>query len=122
MTKKEKLIYLAGIIDGEGCVRPIFRSNSKKTKFWYHPRCTVHNTSEDLIDWLIKNFGGKKTICKRDETRKISYLWNLRYAEMQEILPQLCPYLIVKKEETLITIKQLKDRLKNTQSRCARPA
>ncbi|XOB41811.1 MAG: hypothetical protein ACKKMS_00205 [Candidatus Nealsonbacteria bacterium] len=86
----EKIVYLAGIIDGEGCVKPS-KSN--------YPRCIVSNTSKELVDWLYDNFGGYKSPSKREGNRKLQYWWMLRKKEMKNILPLIIPYLIIKKEE-----------------------
>ena len=106
MTKKEKLIYLAGIIDGEGCVKLACHKIKRKYKIYYgcQKRCEVSNTSKKLIDWLYKNFGGHLISAKREGNRKLQYRWALRKKEIEEIFPQIIPYLIVKKEESKETL------------------
>ncbi|XOB41791.1 MAG: LAGLIDADG family homing endonuclease [Candidatus Nealsonbacteria bacterium] len=112
MTKKEKLIYLAGIIDGEGCMGRVCSTSKKRMKEGrkasYSVRCEVSNTSKKLIDWLYENFGGYKYPIKREENRKLQYRWKLRRKEMKKIIPQMIPYLIIKKNEA----KQLFARFK----------
>ena len=105
MTKKEKLIYLAGIIDGEGCIGRVCTTSKKRMKedrkISYSSRCEVSNTSKSLIDWLYENFGGYKYPVKREGNRKLQYRWKLRKKEIKKIVPKIIPYLIVKKEGAL---------------------
>ena len=95
---KENIIYLAGIIDGEGCVKP--RKNFQ--------RCEVSNTSKELIDWLFDNFGGHKIPVKREGNRKLQYRWILRKEEMKNIFPLIIPYMIIKKSEAEQSLKLAK--------------
>lgn len=104
MTYKEKLIYLAGIIDGEGCVKPHFA----KKRNVYEARCEVSNTSKELIDWLYENFRGFNSPIKREGNRKPQYRWRLRNREMKKIIPLIIPYLIIKKEEAEQSLKLIK--------------
>lgn len=106
MNQKEKIIYLAGIIDGEGCVKISkfqikYKNKDGKTKYYFdrQARCEVSNTSKDLIDWLYDNFGGHKFPVRRKVNRKLQYRWKLRQKEIEKILPLIIPYLIVKKQE-----------------------
>jgi len=110
MKKIEKVIYLAGIIDGEGCVKPHSSSSNflRGYKKQIQARCEVSNTSKELADWLQKNFGGDVRTVKREGNRKTQYWWRLRNGEMKKVLPQIIPYLIVKKEEALQTLTLIK--------------
>ena len=85
---KEDLIYLAGIIDGEGCV-----------KINRQARCEITNTSKELIDWLYNTFGGHTYTTKQITSRKLQYRWVLRKLEIKKLLPLVLPYLKIKKEE-----------------------
>ena len=103
MTKKEKFIYLAGILDGEGCL------NLQHRKGEYRKStiacCIISNTSKELIDWLHKNFGGYKYLTKREGNRKLQYKLSFRYREIKKIIPKLIPYLRVKKKEAKQSLK-----------------
>lgn len=103
MTKKEKLIYLAGILDGEGCLIP-YKNNGGYRRS-HTARCVVRHTSKKLIDWLRTNFGGHCSIQIREGNRKTQYTWRLRYKEMKEVLTGVMPYLIVKKKEAKQSLK-----------------
>lgn len=94
MNDRDKLMYLAGIMDGEGNmgVYPE-RSGIHRLEF------TVNNTSEELIDWLKENFGGKKTMSKRKNNNKDIFKWYIRgKREIYTLAKQLQPHLIIKRE------------------------
>ena len=58
-NRREKLIYLAGIIDGEGSIGIEHLSPCKnRKKSYYVCRLCVINTDEKLIIWIKDNFGG----------------------------------------------------------------
>ena len=97
----EQLAYLAGILDGEGCLKPSRLPNKKTGEYIYKvARVEVSNTSKELIDWLYGTFGGH--VCpmiEREGNRKPQYRWKLRKQEMKDILPLVIPYFQIKKKE-----------------------
>ena len=52
---KDDLVYLAGILDGEGYIGTIERNSPLAIA----PRIAVCNTNKGLVTWLSKTFGGK---------------------------------------------------------------
>ena len=89
-----QLSYFAGIIDGEGCFN--IGCRGKKT---YTLRLFVMNTSKPLIDYLHTNFGGWKYSRQRENKKwKIRHEWFVDRQVIDEILPLIHPFLIVKKE------------------------
>jgi len=104
MKQKEKIIYLAGIIDGEGCVKPNYLIKNKNLV----ARCVVSNTSFELVSWLKNNFGGYIRIVKREGNRKIQYWWTLRNKEIKDLFPKIIPYLIIKKKEAIQSLSLIK--------------
>jgi hypothetical protein len=78
---KLTLAYMKGIIDSEGMWDPV------------NKRLVVSNTSEELIDWLVKNFGGSVSRQAWSTlTTKQSYQWRPSAREavaLVSILPVL---------------------------------
>lgn len=113
--------YLAGIIDGEGSIYIGCYSVNKKTGApHYQTKIEVSNTSEELVDWLIKTFGGNKTFYSAKQTPKNSRravhrwtIWSDHVAHMCEIM---LPYLIIKKRQAEIMIE-----MRNTYNRDHHP-
>ncbi len=76
MSGKEKCIYLAGILDGEGCIT--VGAGQRKTCVNYNPIFCVQNTSKELIDWLHLTFGGQTYLSKKVTVRtKPAWMWRI---------------------------------------------
>lgn len=104
MTTQEKIIYLAGIIDGEGYIG-INKSKNYQGKPLFKLRVVVCNTNTDLIKWLVDNFGGyitkKKTYSYK---HKVSYNWKVNCDKAGDVLSLVLPYLIIKKRQAELAI------------------
>lgn len=112
--KQTDLAYLAGIIDGEGCINisRITRNNSLE----YKARFNVVSTDEVLIDWLQSHFKGYKykrtTHLIKHPTWKIKYEWHLCFSkESVKLLKQIIPFLVIKGKQLEIVIEYLKTTL-----------
>jgi hypothetical protein len=58
-----QLAYLAGIIDGEGSIYiGNFSCNPKTGTPYYQTNMEVTNTDAGLIDWLMGNIGGRRSL------------------------------------------------------------
>ena len=98
-TMRDKLIFLAGIIDGEGhFYKPLCTSghNSK----YKQPRIVVTNTNKDLINWIVDNFGGYVYKMKiKSIKHKQAYQWVIDGNRAVMVASWVQPFLIVKKEQ-----------------------
>lgn len=108
MYKKNHIIYLAGILDGEGwfSIQRVRREGSRSTS--YSPTIGVANTNKALIDWLLNNFDGNFQERKPHPNqygRKLRYEWKLNWTKSKELLPKIIPFLICKKEQAKILIE-----------------
>ncbi len=99
-TEVEKWLYLAGIIDGEGCIRIMKQRGRKSYHYFLH--IEVGNTSEKLISFIKTNFGGCSYKSKRVIPFKPFYRWYVACKQAEIILQRIAPYLIVKKEEAML--------------------
>jgi hypothetical protein len=89
-----QLSYLSGIIDGEGCFH-IGRPGGKTHTL----RLFVMNTSLPLIDYLYFTYGGWQYSRKiENKNWKIRHEWFVDRKIIDELLPLIYPFLIVKKE------------------------
>lgn len=108
--------YIAGIIDGEGCIS---RTNSRRGEgptFW---RVTVSMTYKPVIDWL-GSFGGKvyPNSVGRPANLKPQYAWIVgRHSCVLVLLAAVRPYLTVKAELADRVIKEIKVRLRAAKNR-----
>lgn len=104
MSDKAKYMYLAGIIDGEGCIT--VGAGQRETCVNYNPILAVQNTSKALIDWLQSKFGGQVYLSKK-QTKKNKPAWTWRFTKKKDIeliLLAVLPYLIVKREQAKILL------------------
>jgi len=103
------LAYLAGVIDGEGCIgiRKTKAGSSgsfKSTR--YSAIMTVGNTSRLMIEQLIAAFGvGCVTYRYPTKTKRACYLWSTSSLGAQHVLRLVRPYLIVKREQAAVLLE-----------------
>lgn len=97
-NQDSNLIYLAGIVDGEGSIilerRTSLRPQEKSTV--YVPRITVTNTDNRLMDWLIDNFRGNVTKIRCLPPCKDVYNWNIAHKRAIMLARLLMPFLKLK--------------------------
>lgn len=99
MLSEVELAYIAGIVDGEGCIS-MYRQNTT-----YFPRLNVVNTNRDLAEYLKKRLGG--VIMERKRVKlcwKDSYEWQVQHQKAIDTVRMLLPYLLLKKEQALVFV------------------
>lgn len=103
---RTKLAYLAGIIDGEGCIS-IAKCKQKeyRDKFFYSLRIQVVNTNAEVIDWIGRIFGASITIKKHKNYTNIGYYACWRGSKAVDMLVSVFPYLIIKKKQARVILK-----------------
>lgn len=110
MDRRDKLIYLAGIIDGEGCFWRGQCKNGQGRKFM-QSRILITNTNKDIMQWLVENFGGRiqahnsKRI--KHPTWQEYFVWALTSSKAEALALEVKPYLIIKKEKVYKVIGHL---------------
>ncbi len=94
LTETERA-YLAGILDGEGCV-----SVATRLKKYLTPIVQVTNTRLELLDWLHVRYGGS-VLARPDkrQTRKPSYAWVVCGQKALHVLRDARPYLLLKTQQ-----------------------
>lgn len=113
MNEKEKIAYLAGIIDGEGTIAIAKQKIRESRKnHLYSLRMSVGNSDKRLIDWLKENFGGSIHIMKEGHGRKF-YQWTLGSKDTYKLLKEMKDYLVIKKEQADIGIEFYKKTLRH---------
>lgn len=102
------LSYLAGIIDGEGCI--YIGDNITGA------RICVLNTNKELIRWVSSIFNSNVKIIESKindgYSRKTYYQTILtRHSDLIALLKVLIPYLRIKKSKAIESVKILQDRV-----------
>jgi hypothetical protein len=96
--------YLAGIIDGEGCVR--FACSNYK---WHYVRLHVTNTYKPLLDAIQQVHGGKIKVHTKPGHPKgwsPSWIWDTAGSNAERVLRLVLPYLIVKRQTVIDALAQ----------------
>lgn len=106
-----KLAYLAGIVDGEGCLTIYKVAPAKYNRFQnpqYRSTLKIANTNVALMDWLNKEFSNMnsghkqhlRSIFKKNSTHeRWIYEWEVQGYRLVDILTQIQPYLVLKKRQ-----------------------
>ena len=112
--EKWELAYIAGIIDGEGCIS-IAKSHST---MHLTPFVEVSMTNIECIRLLWTMTGmGKFDIRKRPAPRKTVYRWPVyKKLDIYLLLRAIHPYLVVKKEQAEVMLEFVARRLQDTPS------
>lgn len=103
--------YLAGILDGEGCIC-LYRA--KRTDCYHCSlQVMIYNTSLTLMKWLVKNVGGR--YYTRSESGyggkpgKTQYVWHPSGRKnREEFLLGVLPYLVIKVEQAKVALEFLR--------------
>lgn len=73
MASRDDIIYMAAIVDGEGCIG-LDVSHQWNT---FTPYIMVGNTDPILPDWLTTTFGGRVDVSQQNPRWKPNYKWRL---------------------------------------------
>jgi len=111
---EEDFIYLAGMIDAEGCFR-VSKRFRKSTNIWIYNTCLeIGNTRIEIIKWLYERFGGSISyLHSKRINRKNSAIWSCHSQILYPILVKVVDYLINKREVCNELIKFQNTILKN---------
>ena len=98
MTELDKA-YIAGFVDGEGCMGMYYRQGHIRPSF------SVSNTNEKVINRIQSCLGGSKHIYKRKKQHwRDCYNLSFAHNKVEVILKKLLPYLVVKKKQAVIIL------------------
>jgi len=98
--------YLAGIIDGEGCISVAGRKSGSRRGRYLTPTLQVTNTRRELLDWLYERYGGgiyahMRTI---QRGRKPCWLWSCAGQKALKAIRDARPYMLLKCEQADILL------------------
>ena len=112
MSRSHQLAWAAGFIDGDGFITIQNRSQMVNGKKYtgYYVRLGCCQASEVPLKELQRLFGGiirKKNAGpnKENYNRKTQYIWCLSTKQACDVIEQLYPYLIHKKEVAQIALE-----------------
>lgn len=107
---KEQSAYLAGLVDGEGCLDFYKTSNKSCTRgFTFVARMTITNTNLEALISIAQEIGIGKITKKPRDGNKRKDAYNLFYSprEVRVLLPFIIPYLRMKKKQAELLLNFL---------------
>ena len=94
--KETEKAYLAGLIDGEGCIT---LTVSKKGQL-PQPQLSISNKNLEVLRWVRQQTGYGSLITKKPykANHSITYAWQINcVGRVTQVLSSVCKYLIIKK-------------------------
>lgn len=108
--------YLAGIIDGEGCIAIQKSKQANQTNPIYSPKITVGMVNENIIKLLQENFGGRYTQERvpNSKNRQPVFRWRLgKKDQLTKVLNVLQGKLIEKENQRKLLVEFLSNKIEN---------
>jgi hypothetical protein len=113
MITPQDLAYIAGFMDGDGCISVIKGGSAKYKSFYYTARIMVVNRDPAPIEFINKLFPAKIYITKgRKPQHGITYRYCItNYQDMKTFCDAIIPYLISKKRQAKLLSRYIGSRL-----------
>lgn len=101
--------YIAGIVDGEGSLT-IHAQKEPSGIYHFHAKLSISNTNEKLMIWLKNNLLiGYSYKTKRKQPHNDVYTYTISANGLRWLLPQIRPYLVLKKEQADLILEYLQN-------------
>lgn len=109
MTKSSKLAFLAGIIDGDGSISITVINRKDWNGYSFQPHIAIGMTSRKLCKWVQHHFGGNLYGYKAisDRHQKMFHLRITGKIALTNLLKELLPYLLIKKQAALTVLEYM---------------
>ncbi len=102
--------YIAGFVDGEGTITLVKTRRPRNTLgFQFQPTFTIPNSDLSVILSIRHDLGNGRIEMREDANPKHRTVYSLRFTprQIRLILPQLLPYLRVKKRQCELVMEYL---------------
>lgn len=106
MSEREKLCYLAGLMDGEGSFFWMETTDGRRKRRTY-PFMAIGQLDVRMLEWVKSNYGGsiQHQRARPEKNRKEYHVWKLQGRKAQELAKRLMPYLTIKHEKARALIR-----------------
>ena len=110
LISNEDLAYIAGFIDGEGCVTLAKQvQNIRGVEYVvYYPLLNIANNYKPALDW-VKETVGYGSVCKKSRDARTNrvqgWYYSAQYAKATAVLKLVRPYLKIKGKQADIAIE-----------------
>ncbi len=102
------IIWLAGFVDGEGCVRIGKYCRKDRNSKGYTAELLISNTNFEVLYFIKQTIGAGNINCqkrKENDFRKDVYQYRIRAKNCRELLAQLLPFLKIKGQLAKLVIE-----------------
>jgi hypothetical protein len=103
--------YMAGMVDGEGSVTLIKAAwKRNRAGFQFQPLLTIANTFRPVLERLVEMCGNGRIVATyntKHAAHKVGYRVVFTSNQIRHVLPQLVPYLVIKKRQAELLIEYL---------------
>jgi len=103
--KKTDLAYIAGLFDGEGCIRIGKCKKTPRQMTSYSLHCSLSIANQYLPELLRMFFGGGIRRRNLPPPRKMQWDWQIHGENAISFLKAIYPYMILKKGQADIAFK-----------------
>lgn len=106
MPTRTEWAYLAGYVDGDGCIGYGRAFNTSMQHYVYLPKITVKSVCPDAPRWMQSEFGGY-LYCRssRQVNTRPAYEWIVQSTAMRPLIEELEPYLLLKGPEVTAVLQ-----------------
>ena len=103
--KRDDVIYLAGLFDGEGCVTykkywDRKRKDRPRKYLCWRIQMEIVMTDKKTIQWCADKFGGK-VYKKPRKGHRMQYRWRKGFKNANEVAKFIAPFSVTKQEKLL---------------------
>ena len=108
LSEKNKLIFLAGLFDGEGSFGIWGKGNNRRTF-----QCSVEMKDRDILERFEEFFGVAITICKKRKPHWAqTWRWRLSGARAYECIDMMIEYMCQRRQEKYNVVQCIKASIK----------
>jgi len=98
LTRREKIIFLAGVFDGEGTFGCYLSGNGKYKKKYL--LVAVETTDADMVARFAEVFGGNLyPVKKRQDHHKYAFKWKINGEKAWPVLAEMIPYMCQRRRD-----------------------
>ena len=112
LSHKEKIIFLAGVFDGEGSFGCYTTGLKKRGRYLL---VAVETTDADMVSRFAEVFGGMLySLKKREEHHKYIFRWRINGKKAWKVLDEMVPYMCLRRRQKYATLEPYRNSTKNS--------
>ena len=100
MKRKLEPAYIAGFIDGEGCIMFSKQKNSHlRNTYHYVPRIIIGNTNKEILEQIKEQYGGSIQSRKKQKGWKQGYVLDMCSRKVYNLAKDIKDFVRIKSEQ-----------------------